>query len=124
MKPKFEHLVRNVPNTKKNRDFIKSINKMSKDSESNYRLYIKYRKPKEGKCFSAGGGLKREDANAFSVYIDDRRPYGERPIDEVSHRAYKYSREVNRLKSKLDKIRSLIDELDYFIGGIEDECAY
>ena len=47
-KAKWEHLVRNVPNTEENRKFIKDVNKMSKESDSYYKLFIKYRKPKKG----------------------------------------------------------------------------
>ena len=79
-KIKYEHLVRNVPNTENNRAFIKNINKMAKESKSMYKLFIKYRKPKEGFKYGSGGSLRCENANAFSVYIQDRRPWREQPM--------------------------------------------
>ena len=39
-KTKYSHLVRNIPNTKENRDFVKNINKISKQSDSIYKLII------------------------------------------------------------------------------------
>ena len=42
-KAKYNHLVSNVANTKDNREFIKKVNKMSKDSNSIWKLFIKYR---------------------------------------------------------------------------------
>ena len=100
-KTKHQHLVRNVPNTKDNRAFIKQVNKMSKESDSIWKLFIKYRKPKKGFKYGSGGSLKRENANAFSVYIEDRRPYGGRPIDNAWSRGYELKEENNILKKKL-----------------------
>ena len=45
-KAKHNHLVRNVPNTEENRKFIKQVNKMTKASDSIWKLFIKYRNPK------------------------------------------------------------------------------
>ena len=103
-KAKYEHLVRNVPNTEKNRKFIKDINKMSKESDSIYKLFIKYRKPKEGFKYGSGGSLRCENANAFSVYIADRRPYGSRPIDKILNRSYEVNKELIELEDKITEL--------------------
>ena len=42
-KYKYDHVVSNVPNTQENRDFIKKINKMSKESKSIFRFSILYK---------------------------------------------------------------------------------
>ena len=42
------HLVSNIPNIEEFRNFVKDINKMSKQSNSKWKLSIKYRKPKKG----------------------------------------------------------------------------
>ena len=99
-KIKYEHLVRNVPNTENNRAFIKNINKMAKESKSMYKLFIKYRKPKEGFKYGSGGSLRCENANAFSVYIQDRRPYGDRPICKAFSRIHELMEENRILKNK------------------------
>ena len=93
-KTKYEHLVKNLPNTKENRDLVKKVNKMSKEAESHYKLIIKYRKPKEGFKYGSGGSLKRENANAFSVYIQDRRGYYEQPLVQ---RNFELIRQNNKL---------------------------
>ena len=103
-KAKWQHLVRNIPNTEKNRKFIRQINKISKESESIYKLFIKYRKPKEGFQYGSGGSLKCENANAFSVYVEDRRPYGDRPIDDAFNRLHEKSKEVRNLEDRITEL--------------------
>ena len=103
-KANWEHLVRNVPNTEENRKFIKDVNKMSKESDSYYKLFIKYRKPKKGFKYGSGGSLRCENANAFSVYIADRRPYGSRPIDNAFNVAYKRGRKITELEDKITEL--------------------
>ena len=110
-KAKWEHLVRNVPNTEENRKFIKDVNKMSKESDSCYKLFIKYRKPKEGFKYGSGGSLKCENANAFSVYIADRRPYGSRPIDHAFNTSYERGRKITKLEDKITELRAENDKL-------------
>tara|TARA_Y100001938_G_scaffold21864_1_gene28214 strand:- start:939 stop:1493 length:555 start_codon:yes stop_codon:yes gene_type:complete len=129
-KAKYEHLVRNVPNTEKNRKFIKDINKMSKESDSIYKLFIKYRKPKEGFKYGSGGSLKCKNANAFSVYIQDRRPYSKQPLTQTHSR---YIEEQDKLHSKIEGLESEIIKLreklavysnpyiDWSITSIQDE---
>ena len=73
------HLVSNIHNVEEFRDFVKDINKMAKKSKSIWKLSIRYRKPKEGHKYGYGGNLKCDNANAFSVYIHDRRPYNQIP---------------------------------------------
>ena len=120
---KHRHLVRNVPNTEDNRKFVKKVNKMSKNSDSIYKLFIKYRKPKEGHKYGYGGSLKCENASAFSVYIDDRRPYGERPENQYRYQLWEENRKLEEENKKL-KIRLAIYSnpyIDWSISSIEDE---
>jgi hypothetical protein len=58
-----------VPNTDKNRDKIKDLNKRMKEYGSRWRLSYKARKPVEGKKCTYGGGLRLEDAREIGIYI-------------------------------------------------------
>ena len=102
---KHNHLVSNVPNVEEFRDFVKQINKMAKESNSIWKLGIRYRKPKEGHKYGYGGNLRCENANAFSVYIHDRRPYGDQPGNqyrtELWQENYKLEEENEKLKKEL-----------------------
>ena len=89
-----QHLVRDIPNTDKNRKFVKDINKQAKKSNSMWKLKIRYRKPKEGHRYGYGGNLRRENANAFSVYIEDRRPYDQIPSNVYRSELWKENREL------------------------------
>lgn len=104
-KAKHNHVVRNIPNTEENRKFIKKVNKMSKESDSIWKFFIKYRKPKEGFHYGSGGSLRCENANAFSVYIEDRRPYGKRPIDKVMERSRGHYDKMHKLELENEKLR-------------------
>ena len=108
-KTKYSHLVRNIPNTKENRDFVKNINKISKQSDSIYKLFIKYRKPKEGFKYGSGGSLKCENANAFSVYIQDRRPWREQPTSQIYARHDEIERKLNK---KIALLEMNVEELE------------
>ena len=122
-KTKYSHLVRNIPNTKKNRDFVKNINKISKQSDSIYKLLIKYRKPKEGFKYGSGGSLKCENANAFSVYIQDRRPWREQPmVDrnfELIDKNNKLEDKISRLERELAIVKN--PYIDWANSSIVDE---
>ena len=63
------HLVSRVPNTEDNRNIVKEINKMMSKSDSLSRIYVKYRQPIKGHKYSYGGGLKKEHAKSFSIYL-------------------------------------------------------
>ena len=88
------HLVSNIPNIEEFRNFVKDINKMSKQSNSKWKLSIKYRKPKKGHKYGWGGSLKRDNANAFSVYIHDRRPYHEIPSNVYNGKLWEENRKL------------------------------
>ena len=120
---KHRHLVRNVPNTEDNRKFIKKVNKMSKNSDSIWKLFIKYRKPKEGHKYGYGGSLKCENASAFSVYIDDRRPYGERPENQYRYQLWEENRKLEEENKKLKRQLAIYSNpyIDWSISSIEDE---
>ena len=108
-KTKHNHLVRNVPNTEDNRAFIKKVNKMSRQSDSVWKLYIRYRKPKEGHAYGWGGSLKRDNANAFSVYIQDRRPYGEIPMNQYRSKLWEDNRKLEKENKRLKRELALRD---------------
>ena len=63
------HLVSRVPNTEDNRNIVKEINKMMSKSDSLSRIYVRYRQPIEGHKYGWGGGLKKEHAKSFSIYL-------------------------------------------------------
>jgi len=120
---KHRHLVRNVPNTEDNRKFIKKINKMSKNSDSIWKLFIKYRKPKEGFHYGSGGSLKCDNANAFSVYIDDRRPYGQRPENQYRSKLWEENRKLEEENEALKRQLAIYSNpyIDWSVSSIEDE---
>ena len=98
-----EHLVRNIPNTEDNRKFIKEINKKAKESKSRWKMYIKYRKPKDGFKYGSGGSLRCDNANAFSVYITDRRDFPEQPEQKLKSRFWDKIRKLEKENRKLKK---------------------
>ena len=118
-----QHLVSNIPNIQEFRDFVKQINKMSKESKSIWRLGIRYRQPKEGHKYGYGGNLRCENANAFSVYIHDRRPYGDQPGNqyrtELWQENYKLEEENEKLKEELAFYKNPYNE--WRVSEIEDE---
>ena len=121
-KTKHNHLVSNVPNTEENRAVIKKVNKMSRKSESVWKLYIRYRKPKEGHAYGWGGSLKRDNANAFSVYIQDRRPYGEIPTNQYNNRLWDKNRELEKENEALKKKLAIYSNpyIDFSVSELEN----
>ena len=85
------HLISRVPNTEDNRNIVKEINKMMSKSNSLSRIYVRYRQPIKGHKYSWGGGLKKEHAKSFSIYL--------KPATNMVSREYEYYRELY-LKSK------------------------
>tara|TARA_R100001244_G_scaffold61532_1_gene51538 strand:- start:14 stop:352 length:339 start_codon:yes stop_codon:yes gene_type:complete len=65
----YRHLISRIPNTEDNRNIVKEINKMMSKSDSLSRIYVKYRQPTDGHKYDFGGGLKREHAKSFSIYL-------------------------------------------------------
>ena len=120
---KHNHLVSNVPNTEENRKFIKEVNKMSKNSDSIWKLGIRYRKPKKGHKYGYGGNLKCENANAFSVYIHDRRSYGEIPENQYRSKLWEDIRVLEKENEKLKKQLAIYNNpyIDWSISSINDE---
>jgi hypothetical protein len=119
---KHNHLVSNVPNTEENRKFIKHVNKKSKESDSIWRLSIRYRKPKEGHKYGYGGNLKCENANAFSVYIHDRRPYNQIPSNQYRSKLWEENRELEKENESLKKQLVIYKNpyIDWSVSSIED----
>ena len=116
---KNQHLVSNVKNTDKNRDYVRVINKIAKASKSKWRLKIRYRKPIEGEKYSWGGSLRRENANAFSIYIEDKTPYGDR-TDAIR---WKQIRELEEENEALKKRIAILENpyMQWSLSDIEDE---
>ena len=118
-----EHLVKNIDNTKDNRDYVRVINKIARASKSKWRLKIRYRKPKEGIKYGYGGSVRREDANAFSIYIEDKTPYGDQPGNqyrtELWQENYKLEEENEKLKKELAFYKNPYNE--WRVGEIEEE---
>jgi len=97
----FNHVVREIPNTKENRDKIKELNKMAKKSESIHRFKIKYRRPlpksvkPDSQGWYAGGGCRKEDARYFSVYLYKTESHQERVCE---HQHYKREKEIEETR--------------------------
>ena len=125
--PKFanlnQHLVSNVPNLEEFRDFVKMINKMAKESSSIWKLGIRYRKPKEGHKYGYGGNLRCENANAFSIYIHDRRPYNQIPENRYRAEAFDAFHKLEEENKELKKKLAFYDNPyhEYRVSEIEDE---
>ena len=101
-----QHLVSNIPNVEEFRNFVKQINKMSKKSNSIWRLSIRYRQPKEGHKYGYGGNLRCENANAFSVYIHDRRPYNQIPSNQYRSKLWE---ENNKLEEENEQLKKQVE---------------
>jgi|TARA_Y100000296_G_scaffold78093_1_gene100385 hypothetical protein len=120
---KHNHLISNVPNTEKNREFVKDINKKTKESNSIWRLSIRYRKPKEGHKYGYGGNLKCENANAFSVYVHDRRSYSQIPENQYRSKLWEENRKLEEENESLKKQLAIYKNpyIDWSISSINDE---
>ena len=119
----YNHLVSNIPNTESNRKFVKDINKKTKESNSIWRLSIRYRKPKKGHKYGYGGNLKCENANAFSVYIHDRRPYNQVPENQYRSSLWEENRELKEENESLKKELAMYKNpyFDWGIDALEEE---
>ena len=98
------HLISRIPNTEDNRNIVKEINKMMSKSDSLSRIYVKYRQPIKGHHYDYGGGLKKEHAKSFSVYLKNS--------SNMISQEYKFYRDLY-LKSKekaeaLDQIKEIM----------------
>ena len=122
MSQKYNHLF-HLKNTQENRDLIKSFNKNMKAHNSKWKFRIKYRKPKEGFKYGSGGSLKCQNANAFSVYIDDRRPYGQRPENQYRSKLWEENRKLEEENERLKKELAIYSNpyIDWSETSIENE---
>ena len=120
---KHNHLVSNVPNVEEFRDFVKQINKMAKDSNSIWRLSIKYRKPKKGHKYGYGGNLKCENADAFSIYVHDRRPYRDIPANQYRSKLWEENRKLEEENESLRKELIVYKNpyFDWSMSALEEE---
>tara|TARA_Y100000310_G_scaffold69525_1_gene65046 strand:+ start:1160 stop:1672 length:513 start_codon:yes stop_codon:yes gene_type:complete len=119
----YNHLVSDVPNVEEFRDFVKMVNKMAKQSNSIWKLGIRYRKPKEGHKYGYGGNLKCENANAFSIYVHDRRPYSQIPENQYRGKLWEENRLLEEENERLKKELAIYNNpyIDWSISSIEDE---
>ena len=118
-----QHLVSNIPNIEEFRDFVKNINKMARKSNSIWQLGIRYRQPKEGHKYGYGGNLKCENADAFSVYIHDRRAYNKIPANQYRSKLWEENRLLEEENEKLKKQLAIYNNpyIDWSISSINDE---
>ena len=114
-----EHLVKNIDNTKENRDYVRVINKIARASKSRWRLKIRYRKPKEGKTYGYGGSVRQEDANAFSIYLDDKTPWHDTEWSKLRKEYYKLEEENKALKKRIAILEN--PYMQWSLGDIETE---
>ena len=114
-----EHLVKNIDNTKDNRDYVRVINKIAKASKSRWRLKIRYRKPKEGKTYGYGGSVRQEDSNAFSIYLDDKTPWHDTAWYELRKEYSNLAEENESLKKQIAILEN--PYMQWSLGDIEDE---
>lgn len=63
-----QHLANNIPNNAITRWAVGWANRKMRESDSRYRLRIRYRKPRKGK-YTWGGTVKRSNSRAFSLYL-------------------------------------------------------
>ena len=119
-KAKWQHLVRNIPNTEKNRKFIRQINKISKESESIYKLFIKYRKPKEGFQYGSGGAVEQQCSRTGVTRSDN----SEKAIAlaSMSDKLFAFIGFIEQKKELEDENKSLRKQLDnrsFFMPSIK-----
>tara|TARA_Y100000310_G_scaffold20812_1_gene20170 strand:+ start:272 stop:775 length:504 start_codon:yes stop_codon:yes gene_type:complete len=119
----YQHLISDVPNVEEFRDFVKQVNKMAKQSNSIWKLGIRYRKPKKGHKYGYGGNLKCENASAFSVYVHDRRPYSQVPANQYRSALWEENRKLEEKNERLKKKLAIYSNpyIDWTISNIEDE---
>ena len=114
-----QHLVSNIENTEENRNYVKSINKRAKESQSKYRLYIRYRKPIDGKKYGWGGSLKKENAKAFSIYIQDKTPCDQTGYWKLRDKYFKLQEENELLEKKIAILEN--PYMHWSLSDVEDE---
>ena len=124
---KNQHLVSNIENTEENRNYVKSINKRAKESQSVYRLYIRYRKPIDGEKYGWGGSLKKENAKAFSIYIQDKTPYDQTGYYKLRDKYFKLERENELLEKKIAILENpymhwSLEEIDDELFDVKEDC--
>ena len=95
---KKQHLVSNIENTEENRSYVKNVNKLAKESESKYRLKIRYRKPIKG---------------------DDKTPWHATPWYELRKEYSKLEEENESLKKRIAILEN--PYMQWHLGDIEDE---
>ena len=100
------HLISRIPNTEDNRSIVKEINKMMRKSNSLSRIYVRYRQPIEGHKYSWGGGLKKEHAKSFSVYL--------KPAENMISREYEFYKDLYlKGKEKADAFDQIMEIMQW-----------
>ena len=113
----YNHIARNIPNTKANRDQIKELNKLAKKSESMHRFKIKYKRPfpvsekPDSQGWYPGGGCRKEDAQYFSVYIDITQNQQERIMEHQHHEREREIKQEEKKKLNIIDIKEKYDLL-------------
>tara|TARA_Y100000310_G_scaffold306141_1_gene346987 strand:- start:337 stop:840 length:504 start_codon:yes stop_codon:yes gene_type:complete len=128
MKKQHNHLVSDIPNNKKNRNFISELNKLARKSNSKYRYRVRYRKPINGyREGYSDGCVPMKDASCFSVYLIDKTPYKqtyeynmyERHREEIGVYKSEYKLLENKYKNLLQKHNKMI--LSTIINQLKDD---
>ena len=88
-------------------------------------MYIKYRKPKDGFKYGSGGTLRCDNANAFSVYITDRRDYYQQP--QVKERSRNWDK-IRKLEEENEKLKKELlvyknPYIDWNMSELADEIS-
>ena len=104
----YRHLISRIPNTEDNRNIVKEINKMMSKSDSLSRIYVRYRQPIDGYKYGWGGGLKKEHAKSFSIYL---KPAGN--MISTEHEFYRDLYLKGKEKAEvLDQIKEIMQWTD------------
>lgn len=129
-----QHLISRIENTKKNRDFVKDLNKKMRQSNSMYRITTKYRQPKNGyrKGYS-DGSVPKSDATTFSLYLRNTEKQNNIQMDrtrEAYRKASRMEEKYNVLLQKYNKmmlkpiVRGLIDNMQELEYALDNGVAW
>ncbi len=99
-----------LENTQENHDAIQQLNQAFKKQGSKWKLYKKYRRPKEGKKYGWGGSLAKENALGIGLYIRPHDGYYNERSDMKAAWIDKLESEKRDLKVSLDILSESYDQ--------------
>ena len=100
-----------LENTQENHDAIKQLNEEFKLQGSKWKLYKKYRKPKEGKKYGWGGSLAKEDALGIGLYIREHDTSLKEKDDWRAKRINQLMDEKHEIQNDFDKMVDVVNRL-------------